>query len=116
MCNRFHQQTSRKDIAATFNVGEWDAPDLFDAPTRWPMRPALIVSPRSDGGPGREASPLKWGLVPFWADDPKIGRMMTNARCETVATKPAFREAYKKRRCLIPATGFCEWRAKVWYE
>src|SRR5262249_52326331 len=82
----------------------------------WPMRPALIVRPRSDSGPGREAAALRWGLVPFWADDPKVGRNMTNARSETVATKPAFRAAFKARRCLIPASSFCEWKTKVWYE
>ena len=57
----------------------------------------------------------RWGLVPFWADDPKIGRTMTNARCETVASKPAFRAAFKQRRCLVPATGFCEYHNKQWH-
>jgi putative SOS response-associated peptidase YedK len=53
--------------------------------------------------------------VPPWADDPEIGRTMTNARCETVATKPSFRTAFKKRRCLVPVTGFCENHQKAWY-
>ena len=52
---------------------------------------------------------LKWGLVPFWADDPKIGNRMINARAETVAKKPAFRQAFRRRRCLVPADGFFEW-------
>lgn len=52
---------------------------------------------------------LHWGLVPFWAKDTKMGSKMINARQETIATKPAFREAFKKRRCLIPADGFYEW-------
>jgi putative SOS response-associated peptidase YedK len=54
---------------------------------------------------------LQWGLVPFWAKDPKIGSRMINARVETVGEKPAFREAFAKRRCLLPADGYYEWYA-----
>ena len=57
----------------------------------------------------RELSQVKWGLVPFWAKDPSIGSKMINARAETVVSKPGFRDAYKKARCLIPASGFYEW-------
>lgn len=57
-----------------------------------------------------ELAMLRWGLVPFWAKDPSIGNRMINARAETVAEKPSFRSAYKKRRCLILADGFYEWR------
>jgi putative SOS response-associated peptidase YedK len=53
---------------------------------------------------------LRWGLVPYWAKDVKIGPTMINAKAETVAEKPAFREAFKSRRCLIPADGFYEWQ------
>jgi putative SOS response-associated peptidase YedK len=52
---------------------------------------------------------LKWGLVPFWADDPKIGNRMINARAEGIAEKPAFRNAFRHHRCLIPLDGFYEW-------
>jgi putative SOS response-associated peptidase YedK len=53
---------------------------------------------------------MRWGLIPFWAKDASVGYKMINARAETVATKPSFRDALKKRRCLIPADGFYEWR------
>ena len=60
---------------------------------------------------GRELVPLKWGLIPSWAKDASIGAKMINARSETVQEKPAFRNAYKYRRCLVPANGFYEWQA-----
>jgi len=57
-----------------------------------------------------EAAMVRWGLVPRWAKDPAMGARMNNARAETVAEKPSFREAYRRRRCLIPANGFYEWK------
>ena len=57
----------------------------------------------------RRVHALQWGLIPFWAKDPTIGRKLINARLDSVATKPAFREAWQRRRCLIPASGFYEW-------
>jgi putative SOS response-associated peptidase YedK len=58
----------------------------------------------------RRLEPLRWGLVPFWAKDVKIGATMINAMSETIATKPAFKEAFEQRRCLVPADGFYEWK------
>src|SRR5699024_9843346 len=63
------------------------------------------------GDQGRVLTPMHWGLVPFWAKDPKIGNRMINARAETLAEKNSFRQAYKRRRCLIPVDGFYEWKA-----
>jgi len=65
----------------------------------------IIIGPR----PNR-AVMMRWGLIPFWAKDSKIGNRLINARAETVATKPAFRVSLKRRRCLVPATGFYEWK------
>jgi putative SOS response-associated peptidase YedK len=61
----------------------------------------------------RECVLLRWGLIPGWADDPKIGNRMINARAETVASKPAFRNAFKRRRCLVVTDGFYEWKKLV---
>ena len=66
---------------------------------------------RIDPERGRELVPLKWGLIPFWSKDTSIGAKLINARSETVPGKPAFRAAFKYRRCLVPANGFYEWQA-----
>ena len=82
------------EIAARYNI----------APTQF------VASIRNDESESRELVMLRWGLVPFWAKDPAIGNRMINARAEPVAEKPSYRNAYKKRRCLILASGFYEWR------
>ena len=71
-----------------------------------PTQEVLVVTNRGV----RRAAMMRWGLIPFWAKDPKIGYRMINAVGETVATKPAFRAAFRKRRCLVLADGFFEWR------
>jgi putative SOS response-associated peptidase YedK len=78
---------------------------------RWNVAPTQEVAAirRDAGDPRRKLVLLRWGLIPSWASDPSIGSRMINARSETVASKPAFREALRRRRCLIPATGFYEW-------
>jgi putative SOS response-associated peptidase YedK len=73
-----------------------------------PMQQVLAIRPR-DGK--RHAELLRWGLVPSWADDPKIGNRLINARADTVASKPSFRSAFKRGRCLVLADGFYEWKA-----
>jgi Uncharacterized conserved protein len=74
-----------------------------------PTQRALVVA---SGEHAYEAKALRWGLIPSWAKDAKIGARTINARAETVATKPAFRNAFKKRRCLVPASGYFEWRVE----
>ena len=78
--------------------------------------PVTAGAPESGAGeppetPVRELRVVRWGLVPFWAKDVKIGSRLINARAETVSTKPAFRRAFARRRCLLPADGFYEWQA-----
>jgi putative SOS response-associated peptidase YedK len=98
-----------------------DAPGRALAePLQLPAQPALPlrynIAPRQPvpvarlaAGGGRELLPAEWGLVPHWAKDPDSGNRPINARAETVAEKPSFRDAFRQRRCLIPATGFYEW-------
>lgn len=84
---------------------------LSDYTPRWNIAPSLEVPVIAAPKGRRSLDALRWGLVPFWADDPKIGYGMINARSETVASKPAFRAAWKhRRRCIVPATGFYEWQ------
>ncbi len=94
-------------LAARFDVERWPA---FEA--AYNIAPgAAIWTVRSgdDDGP-RQVERRRWGLVPGWAKDPAIGSRLVNARGETLAEKPAFRAAFKRRRCLVPADGFYEWR------
>lgn len=75
-----------------------------------PTQRALVMA---QGAHGYEVKALRWGLIPSWSTDPKMGAKMINARAETVATKPAFRSAFKKRRCLVPASGYFEWKGEA---
>jgi putative SOS response-associated peptidase YedK len=86
------------------------APDLPGLVPRYNVAPTQItpiVRRKSDGG--RELLLARWGLIPAWAKDPKIGYSTINARADSVATKPVFRSAFKKRRCLVPVDGYYEW-------
>ncbi len=105
MCGRFALTTPPDVLAALFRVEAVPAfaPRYNVAPTQ------RIPAVRGSAGT-REMVLLHWGLVPFWADDASIASRMINARAETAAAKPAFRAAFRKRRCLIPADGFYEWR------
>jgi putative SOS response-associated peptidase YedK len=107
VCGRFTSRTPLDDIVAAFDVDEVAAPDLG---ARYNVAPTDEVYAVAEVDGVRRLGSLRWGLVPWWADDPKIGSRMINARAETVATKPAFRKLLRQRRCLIPADGFYEWR------
>ena len=106
MCGRFTLGATATDLAAQFNlatVPTW-TPRYNIAPTQEVL---VVVQPSLQGS--REARLHRWGLVPSWAKDPAIGNRLINARAETVASKPAFRRAFKERRCLVLADGFYEW-------
>ena len=116
MCGRFVATASAGELADYFQAVLSES--VGGAPADLSPEPSYNVAPtnhvytvRANAG-HREIDLMKWGLVPSWAKDPKIGSKMINARSETAAEKPAFRTAIKKRRCLVPADGFYEW-AKV---
>jgi putative SOS response-associated peptidase YedK len=109
MCGRFVAATPLPVLAERFGVDEVRVREL---PPSWNVAPTDPVPAVVDRNGRRLLGTLRWGLVPSWAPDPSGAARMINARAETVATKPAFREALRRRRCLIPADGFYEWRRR----
>jgi len=109
MCGRYARKSAQELLAEWFeldlSIMPWFAPSYNAAPQSFHP----VVRLGSEGG-RREAALLRWGLVPFWAKDARIGLNTINARAEEAATKPAFRDALKKRRCLVPADAFYEWQ------
>ncbi len=105
MCGRFAQRSDPKRLAKEFKVAE--VPDIE---TRYNIAPTQDVLAVRESEDGREMTFLKWGLIPSWAKDTSIGARLINARSETVTEKPSFRQAFKQRRCIIPADGFYEWQ------
>lgn len=109
MCGRFAFYSPAEATAALFG-----ARGSLEMKPRYNIAPTQDVATiRIDDEGSRELAALRWGLVPFWAKDPSIGNRMINARAETVAEKPAFRAAYRRRRCLVLADGFYEWRKEA---
>ncbi|HNS53363.1 MAG TPA: SOS response-associated peptidase [Syntrophales bacterium] len=104
MCGRF-------TLVSPFAV----VTERFGAAAPAGLRPRYNIAPGQDilcvvADGARRIEPMRWGLIPFWAKDPSIGNRLINARAETLAVKPSFRGAFAKRRCLIAADGFYEWR------
>ena len=106
MCGRFAFYSPSEATAALFG-----ASGSLDIEPRYNVAPTQYVASirNAENDDRRELVLLRWGLVPFWAKDPSIGNRMINARAETVAEKPAFRAAFRRRRCLVLADGFYEW-------
>ena len=107
MCGRFTITLDPADLQQEFNLGK--------IPTEW--KPRYNVAPTQDvpvvsDGQTRDVQMMHWGLIPFWAKEKSIGARMINARSETLREKPAFRQAFMQRRCLIFADGFYEWQHK----
>jgi putative SOS response-associated peptidase YedK len=117
MCGRYASTRADADIAAAFTVAEIDGdppgPSWNIAPTQH-ARVVIERAPREnpDAEPVRQLRSVKWGLVPSWAKDVKIGSRMINARSETITEKGAFKAAAARRRCLVPADGYFEWAAQ----
>jgi putative SOS response-associated peptidase YedK len=122
MCGRYTSTTSVTELARIFEVEEVRAEPM---PARYNVAPSLEVfavalrRPRPDDpddqekGPRRALGTFRWGLVPSWAKDSSIGNRLINARSESIATKPAFRAAVNRRRCLLPADAFYEWQRRT---
>jgi len=106
MCGRYSLAAPADEIAAAFGL-----PDVPTVAARYniaPTQPVLVVRSASPGV--RELVELRWGLIPGWADQPAAGPPLINARAESAATRPAFRDAFRWRRCALPASGFYEWK------
>ena len=107
MCGRFTLTVDTADLQDAFPGVA--LPD--ELPPRYNIAPAQPVAVIANNGENMLEF-YRWGLIPAWAKDPKIGNRLINARAETLAEKPSFRTAFKKRRCLIPSDGFYEWRVE----
>jgi putative SOS response-associated peptidase YedK len=107
MCGRFTLTAPRQALKNLFPLF-----DLPEVPPNYNVAPTqAVLAVRVPAGQDQpEPALLKWGLVPGWADDPALGNRMINARAETAADKPAFRSAFRQRRCLVLADGFYEWQ------
>lgn len=106
MCGRFTNKAKPEQIETEFKVGRTN-PNLFQP--RFNIAPMQMIDVVFEPETERILSQLKWGLIPFWSKDETIGSKLINARAETLSEKPSFREAFKSRRCIIPASGFYEW-------
>ena len=110
MCGRFVQSSDPRVLAGRFEFSETKI-RIFDARPRYNVAPSQrVYAVRLDETGERELVSLTWGLLPSWAKEPKTGYSTINARAETVEEKPAFRKPFRKRRCLIPADAFYEWK------
>jgi putative SOS response-associated peptidase YedK len=114
MCGRYASARKRIELLEEFSVQRDQVtqdlqPDYNVAPTK---RVYAVMDRTRAGEAARELRVVRWGLVPSWAKDVKIGSRLINARAETVAEKPSFRRAFAHRRCLLPADGYYEWQAR----
>ena len=112
MCGRYTLSNPRGSFSETPDIDVRFLAEFVE--TGW-LKPRFNIAPTQDvpvitNEGSRRIEKMRWGLVPFWAKDVKIGSRMINARGETVAEKPAFRASFKTKRCLVPATGFFEWQ------
>ncbi|MCL5098397.1 MAG: SOS response-associated peptidase [Candidatus Omnitrophica bacterium] len=105
MCGRYTLRNTPDELTERFALSKL----LFEVTPRYNIAPTQTVAAVVANG-GRCLVGYRWGLVPFWAKDTKIGSQLINARAETLAQKPAFRRPFSRQRCLIPADGFYEWK------
>jgi len=112
VCGRVTLTSSAREIAEQFELES--GVEVAPLEPRYNVAPSQDIATVREDTEGRRVLSLeRWGLVPHWAKDPSIGNRMINARAETVATKPAFRDAFRRRRCLVPVDGFYEWSGQA---
>ncbi len=110
MCGRYKLSVPFREIVRLYELTQPDASRFDNMPARYNIAPTQEVAVvRLNAEKQREFVMLRWGLIPYWAKDMKIAFSTINAMAETLATKPAFREAFARRRCLVLADGFYEW-------
>ena len=109
MCGRYNQIADAQALIDCFEI-EQTLLEPEELKPRYNIAPSQEVPIVRSSADGRELSLARWGLVPHWSKEPKSKYSTINARAETVAEKPTYREAFKRRRCLLPATGFYEWQ------
>jgi putative SOS response-associated peptidase YedK len=109
MCGRYVLKTTRRELARWFGVDQSEMPEFGPSYNVAPQTFQPIVRLNRDTAQ-REIVLMRWGLIPYWSKDSKIGYSTINAKAETITTAPAFREAIKRRRCLVPADAFYEWQ------
>lgn len=108
MCGRFALYATPEQLIDYFGLDE-----CADLTPRYNISPGTDIAAIRHSPEGKRVLHLlRWGLVPHWAGDPRLGNKLSNARGESMAEKPSFREAFKRRRCLIPASGFYEWKTE----
>ena len=109
MCGRYVRKSTRREIANWFAAEDAEGVEWGPSYNVAPQTFQPVVRLNRDTGQ-REIVLMRWGLVPYWSKDAKIGYSTINAKAETVATAPAFRDAFRRRRCLVPADAFYEWQ------
>jgi putative SOS response-associated peptidase YedK len=109
MCGRFANSAKQKQIEKEFKIGRLNKVSFEP---RYNVAPAQMIDAVLETDSERILTELKWGLIPSWAKDDSIGNKLINARAETLSEKPSFKNAFKSRRCIIPASGFYEWSKK----
>ena len=112
MCGRYRRTTREEELARIYHIPIPTQPDLPISYNIAPSQEVLAIRYNPENKQ-RSLDSLRWGLVPYWAKDEKIGFKTINARAETVDSAYSFRSAFKKRRCLIPTDGFYEWKKVI---
>lgn len=109
MCGRFTLATDLTTIKGVFQLQD----NIFDYIPRYNIAPSQMILSITGGPDGRQVNRMRWGLIPHWSRETELSYKMFNARAESIDRKPAFRESFHQRRCLIPADGFYEWKNTV---